>query len=88
MRITIPDLQTSTSIFKQLSIEKLAQELLSELLLKLLVGLYSISELELTNRLICTVSTGIGIKMPSGHFGLIKEHSSLALKGSGKDNCY
>ena len=45
------------------------------------LNLYSISEPRLTNRLICTVSTGIGIKMPSGHFGLIKEHSSLALKG-------
>ena len=44
------------------------------------LGLYFISEHRLTKRLICVISTGIGIKMPPGHFGLIKECSSLVLK--------
>ena len=45
------------------------------------LGLYFISEHRLAKRLICVISTGIGIKMPPGHFGLIKECSRLALKG-------
>ena len=42
--------------------------------------LYSISEYRLTKRLICIISS-TGIKMSPGHLGLIKEHSSLTLKG-------
>ena len=44
------------------------------------LDLYSISEYRLTKRLICIISS-IGIKMSPEHPGLIREHSSLALKG-------
>ena len=37
------------------------------------LDLYSITEQRLTKRIICAVSTGIGIKIPPEHFGLIKE---------------
>ena len=33
-----------------------------------------------TKRLICDIATAIGIKMPPGHFGLIKDWSNLAYK--------
>ena len=39
------------------------------------LDLCSLSEQRLTKRLICAISTGIGIKMPPRHFGLIKECS-------------
>ena len=42
--------------------------------------LHSTTEQRLTKRMICAISIGIGMKMPPGHFGLIKEHSSLALR--------
>lgn len=42
---------------------------------------YSIPDHTLTKGLVCAISTGIGIKMPPGHFGITNECSSLVLKG-------
>ena len=44
------------------------------------LDLYSISEYRFTKRLVCIIWS-IGVKMSPGHLGLIREHSSLALKG-------
>ena len=44
------------------------------------LDLYSIFEHRFTKRLIGDIATGLGIKMPPGHFGLINDCSSLAYK--------
>ena len=41
---------------------------------------WAANALRLTKRLMCAISS-IGITMPPRHFGLIKEYSSLVLKG-------
>ena len=79
MRMTIPNLQIHMMDVHPEIIEY--WEILPGALAPFLAspeatGLYlhSMTVQRLTKRMICAMSTGIGMKMPPGHFGLIKEH--------------
>jgi len=45
------------------------------------LDLYTIEDIELEPNEIKVVSTGIAIEIPRGYFGLIKDRSSLSMKG-------